>query len=393
MNITDNTFEIAVKTMAGLEDVLIAELKELGAKNIKRGTRIVHVTGDKKLLYSINYRCRTALRVLVPIKRFQIYTEKNFYKRIHNIEWSNYFDTSKTFAIDEVVTNSIFRHTKFAAYRTKDAIVDYFRDKTDERPSIDTSDPDIRINLHVINDTATISLDSSGSSLHKRGYKTAIGEAPLNEVLAAGIIKLTGWNGKSNFIDPMCGSGTFAIEAAMISQNIAPGFYRESFGFQKWLDFNKDIWTEVLTESADAIKDSKCKIFASDISWQALKTAQENISNAKLSKDIEVKQCNFFDLQAPYKEGTIIMNPPYDERLKSDDIIDLYKNTGDTFKNNFAGYTAWILSGNLQALKLIGLRSSKRIILFNGGIETRLAKYEMYKGTKRTNIKEDSEEK
>lgn len=391
MNITDNTFDISIKTMAGLEDVLINELKELGAKNIKRGTRIVHITGDKKLLYSINYRCRTALRVLVPIKRFKIYTENNFYKKIKKIDWSSYLDVSNTFAIDEVVKNSIFRHTKFAAYRAKDAIVDHFREKTEDRPNVDPVNPDIRISLHVMEDTCTISLDSSGSSLHKRGYKTSIGEAPINEVLAAGIIKLSGWHGETNFIDPMCGSGTFAIEAAMIAQNIAPGFYRDSFGFQKWKDFDKNIWQEILTESAEEIRDSECKILASDISWQALKTARENISNAKLSRDIELKQCNFFNLQAPFETGTIITNPPYDERLKSNDILDLYKSIGDTFKNNFAGYTAWIISGNIQALKSVGLRPSKRIILFNGPIESRLVKYEMYSGTKRKNKQSNPE--
>lgn len=375
--------DFTAKTMAGLEEVLSEELQQAGAQNIKKGIRSVSFSGTKETMYKANYQCRTALRILTPLASFRISKQQELYDKIFKIAWEDFFDVEQTFAIDGFVHESVFTHSKFVAQRAKDAIADHFRKKFNKRPSVDPKEPDIRINVHISKNLVTVSLDSSGSSLHKRGYRTETGPAPLNEVLAAGLLKLSGWKADCDFYDPMCGSGTLLIEAAMFAQNIPSGYYRKSFGFENWKDFDSDLWAKVRQEADAKRVTPEIKFYGSDVSAKVVDIAIQNAKNANLNQALSIKRRDFFKLEPSSEEGIIITNPPYDERMEEDDINEFYTVIGDTLKNNFQGFTAWLLSGNLEALKNIGLRTSKRIILYNGPIESRFAKYEMYKGTKR----------
>lgn len=371
------------KTMAGLEEVLAEELRQTGATNITTGIRSVAFQGSMETMYRANYLCRTALRILHPVATFPVNTQQQLYNKISAIAWEDIFGTHQTFAIDGFVHESVFTHSKFAALRVKDAIADRFRKKFNTRPSVDPVNPDVRINVHLSKNQVTVSLDSSGSSLHKRGYRTETGPAPLNEVLAAGMILLSGWDAQEDFYDPMCGSGTILIEAAMLAGNIPPGYFKQRFGFENWHNFDTDLWEKVKEEAHGKMKTPDIAFYGSDLSSRAIEHAIQNAKNAGLNKDISLKRRDFFKLEPSSEKGTIITNPPYDERMEEEDIIAFYRSIGDALKTNFEGFTAWILSGNLEALKKIGLKSSKRIILFNGPIESRFSKYELYKGTKR----------
>lgn len=370
-------------TMAGLEEILAGELRGLGAENVKAGNRMVAFEGDQEVLYKANYRCRTAIRILLPIKTFSIKTQENLYSKAKAVPWEQYLQSNATFAINEAVSNSVFTHSQFAVFRLKDAIADRFREKTGKRPSVDIRNPSLVINLHMSNNQVTLSLDSSGHSLHKRNYRSATGPAPLNEVLAAGLIMLTGWKGETDFYDPMCGSGTLLIEAAMIAWNIPPGYYREGFGFQQWSNFNKELWDKVKMDASAQAGAYSPEISGFDASNTMVRIARQNLRNARMHKDISVHKKDFFKLKPAADQGILIMNPPYDTRMKEEDIVSFYRSIGDALKNNFAGFTAWIFSGNLDALKNLGLKPSRRIVLFNGPIESRLARYDLYKGSKR----------
>ncbi len=382
--------QYAAKTMLGLESVLADELTKYGASNVKAGNRIVTFSGTKETLYKANYLSRTALRILCPLTDFKITSQKQLYKKALAIPWENIFDVNQTFATHATVNNSLFTHSKYASLLLKDAIADRFRKKCYKRPYVNPQFPDVSVDLHISNDHVTISLDSSGQSLHKRGYKKATGAAPLNEVMAAGMILLSGWDGKTDFYDPMCGSGTIIIEAAMIAQHIPTGFFREMYGFKNWKDFDEKLWQKVVQDASDDFQELECEIYGSDESSKMVKIAIENAKHAHLNKDISIKRRDFFKLQPTSNEGMIITNPPYDQRLDNDDIDQFYKQIGDALKNNFQGFTAWILSGNLEAIKKIGLKSEKRIIMFNGPIESRFSKYSLYAGSKR--MKERKEE-
>ncbi len=373
----------AAKTMLGLENVLAKELADCGASDIKAGHRIVTFSGTKETLYKANYLCRTALRILCPILDFKITTQKQLYKKAFSIPWEKFFTVDQTFATFATVNNSLFTHSKYASLLLKDAIADRFRKKFYKRPFVNPQFPDVSIDLHISNNHVTISLDSSGKSLHKRGYKKATGVAPLNEVMAAGMILLSGWDKKTDFYDPMCGSGTIIIEAAMIAQNIPAGFFREMYGFKNWKDFDPALWKKVVQDASDQFRELECGIFGSDESNRMVKVAIENAKQAHLNRDVSIKRRDFFKLQPDSEKGMLITNPPYDQRIDSDDIDQFYKNIGDALKNNFQGFTAWILSGNLSAIKKIGLKSEKRIIMYNGPIESRFSKYELYAGSKR----------
>lgn len=373
-------FEMIAKTMAGLEDILAEELIALGANDLQIGRRMVSFSGDQALLYKANLHCRTALRILKPIHRFSAKNPDEVYAEIKKFRWFDFMTENNTFAIDAVVFSSIFTHSKFVAYRVKDAIVDFFTQKTGKRPSVKVANPDILINIHIAENICTLSLDSSGESLHKRGYRVAQTEAPLNEVLAAGMILKTGWKGETDFIDPMCGSGTLLIEAAMIAMNIPPGIYRSSFGFEKWNDFDQELFDEIYNDDSGE-KEFKHKIFGSDISAQAISIATQNIKSAGVSKYVELKTMSFQNYtQAPATKGILVTNPPYGERLKIEDLASLYQMIGERLKHVFSGYTAWILSYRKECFDNLGLKHSKRIPLVNGSLECEFRKYDLFAG-------------
>lgn len=379
----EKSINITAKTMAGMEELLADELKAIGAQRIVQGNRMVKCVGNKKLVYRANYECRTALRILLPFKSFKIKSQEDFYRKAREIPWEKYLKINSTFSITKVVKHSVFSNSQFAVLKLKDAIADRFMSGKGKRPSVDLEHPDMAINLHMVDNHVTLSLDSSGNSLHKRGYRSATGPAPLNEVLAAGLILLTDWDRKTDFYDPMCGSGTFLIEAAMIARNIPPGYFRKHFGFQHWNDYDLNLWSEVKDEALGRIQENTPHITGFDVSNKMVQIARQNIRNTGLQSLVSVFKKDFFKLQPASAEGILIMNPPYDLRMKEEDTDKFYKDIGDTLKNNFSGYTAYVFSGNLEALKKLGLRPSRRMVLYNGPIEARLAKYDLYKGTKR----------
>jgi len=373
-------FSMIAKTMAGLEDVLAEELISLGADDLQIGTRMVSFEGDLELLYKANICCRTALRILKPVYTFNAKNPDELYAEIKKIDWSLYMNEKDTFAIDSVVFSKIFSHSKFVAYRAKDGIVDYFTQRTGKRPSVSTTNPDLLINVHIAHNRCTVSFDSSGESLHKRGYRVEQTEAPLNEVLAAGMLLKTKWKGECDFIDPMCGSGTLLIEAAMIAMNIPPGIYRKSFGFEKWPDFDKDLFERIYNDDSNE-KEFTHKIYGSDISPQAIAVAEKNIKSAGLGRYIElsVKPIQQYT-EAPAERGILVTNPPYGERLKPDDLFKLYEIIGERFKHVFTGYSAWVLSYKKDLFDKISLRPSVKIPLVNGALECEFRKFEIFSG-------------
>lgn len=365
------------KTMQGLEGVLAEELKELGAYRIKPGRRMVEFSGDHRTIYKANYWLRTALRILIPIRSFKVTNEHQLYSGVKELNWEKYLSLQHTFVIDSVVYSRYFKHSQYVALKVKDAIVDQFRERKGRRPSVDTKDPHIRINVHINNDRCTISLDSSGESLHKRGYKVIQCKAPLNEVLAAGLIMLSGWDKKINFFDPMCGSGTFLIEAAMISGNIPPGRYRNKYSFMNWLDYDPELYREIQVRTDS--KQYEPKILGRDISFQAIAAARENIKKTGLMSSISLEVGSFETAKRPWNSGLIMMNPPYGERIRIAATGQLYKMIGDHLKREFYGYKAWLFSSNFEALKQIGLRPTVKEKLFNGPLECKFLRYEMYR--------------
>lgn len=376
--------DYTAKTFAGLEEVLAQELKELGASDVEVIKRGVTFRGDEALLYKANYLLRTAIRILKPIGVFEIKNEQQLYEKVQRIDWSEVFDVEQTFAIDANVFHSELTHEQFVALRTKDAIVDQFREKTGKRPWVDTEKTQIYIDVHISSDVCTISLDASGESLHKRGYRIGADKAPINEVLAAGMILLSGWKKDTDFIDPMCGSGTIPIEAAMIAMNIPPGYYREQFAFMHWKSYDEALWNKVKEAANEKMGEFDHKIIASDRSEKAIGIAKANIKNAGLHKDIDLKVSYFDAIEPPSDKGILIFNPPYGKRLEEKgDLKDLYRGIGDVLKKNYKGYEAWIISPDFEASKFVGLRPSLRIPLYNGPIEARFIKFEMYEGSKR----------
>lgn len=387
-------FRMVAKTIFGLEDILAEELLKLGAKDIEKHNRAISFLGDKGFMYKANFNLRTALRVLKPIKNFIVNNEQDLYDQIRKINWAEYMDVTDTLAIDCVISSDLFTHSHFLSQKAKDAIVDQFRDVFGERPSVDLDRPTLRINLHVKNDTCTVSLDTSGESLHKRGYRDKTNLAPINEVLAAGLILLSGWDKKANFIDPMCGSGTILIEAAMIACNIPPGYYREEYGFQRWKDFDEELWDAIYESSMAKINNDPVELHGVEISRNVAKKAKENIKLAKLEDVITIHNTAFQDFMPLPGPGVLIMNPPYGERMNQDeDINGLYASMGDTFKKKYRGYSAWIISSNMEAFKHVGLRPSRKIMVYNGQLECRFMRFDMYDGSKKASkMNKDSAE-
>ncbi len=381
-------FELIAKTFQGLEDVLAEELTQLGADNIEIGRRMVSFTGDKKMMYEANFYLRTAIRILKPIKHFAAQNADEVYNAVKSIPWEEYMDNTNSFAVDAVVYSTEFRHSKFVAYKVKDAIADYFREKTGKRPSVRLNNPDLILNIHVAETQCTLSLDSSGESLHRRGYRQEQVEAPLNEVLAAGMILMTGWKGECDLIDPMCGSGTIPIEAALIARNIAPGIFRKSFGFEKWKDFDKELFDAIYNDDSKE-RPFRHKIYGYDNNPKAYEIATHNVKAAGVNKDVILKIQPFQKFEQPKEKSIIITNPPYGERISSDDLLGLYKMIGERLKHAFIGNEAWILSYREECFDQIGLKPSVKIPLFNGALECQYRRYKLFEGKYKTFRGED----
>lgn len=376
-----NKFKMVAKTFAGLEQVLADELTSLGAESVTVERRAVSFYGNQETLYKANFLLRTALRILKPVAEFEVTKKEQLFIHAKKVKWTDHLALGKTFAIDSTVQSETFVNTMYASLKVKDAIADHFREVTGKRPSVNTTDPDIRINVHLMGNHCILSLDSSGESLHKRGYRVGQGEAPLNEVLAAGMILLSGWRGERNFVDPMCGSGTLLIEAAMIAKGIPPGMYRKSFGFERWPDFNQNLFEEIYNREYET--EFNGKIVGSDISVMNISIAKANIKNAGLSKSIEVSVQDIRKLEPPFENGIIITNPPYGERIKPQSIEDLYTEIGNVFKRKLSGYEAWVISGSVEGLKSIGLKPSRKIELFNGSIPCSFRCYNLFQGPRK----------
>lgn len=373
------SFKIVAKTLQGLEDVLATELQQIGATDIVKERRGVSFSGTNETLYKANLHCRTAIRILKPIKKFKAKNPEEIYDEVRKMDWDKFMDVKSTFLIDSVVYSETFTHSKFVTYKVKDAIVDYFNEKCQNRPSISLTNPDLYINIHISHNDCSISLDSSGESLHKRGYRSVQTEAPISEVLAAGLIMLSGWHGQCDFLDPMCGSGTLLIEAAMIALNIPPGVFRKEFAFEKWKDFDSELFDKIYNDDS-CEKPFAHKIYGSDISQQAIKIAEQNIKNAGFSKYISLQKASFIDLEAPTEKTIIITNPPYGERMGGRDVIDFYGEIGERLKHHYAGVEAWIISSNKEGFDKIGLKPTKKYALLNGSIECEYRKYEIFQG-------------
>lgn len=372
-------FEMTAKTFKGLEQILAEELMLLGANDIQIQRRAVSFSGDNRLLYKANLHLRTASRILKPIFTFSAPNADVVYDKLKAFPWEKYMTVSDTFAIDSTVFSENFNHSKYLAYRVKDAIADYFSDKFNKRPSVRLDNPSIMFNIHVSHQTCTLSLDSSGESLHKRGYKKENTEAPINEALAAGMILLSGWKGDTNFIDPMCGSGTLLIEAALIALNIPPGIFRDEFAFEKWNDFDQDLFDEIYNDDSEE-RPFNHKIYGSDISPQAIKITEENVRSAGLNKYIELKISSAQQLESLPNPCLMITNPPYGERINPSDLLSIYASLGTLLKHKFAGNTAWVISSDEMALNKIGMKPSKKIKLLNGALDCLYCKYDIFAG-------------
>jgi putative N6-adenine-specific DNA methylase len=379
----ENNFNMVAKTLFGFEELLAKELTQLGAQEVAIGIRSVSFVGDKGFMYKANLALRTAIKILKPIHSFRVRNEKELYDNIYNMSWEQYLKPSGTLAVDATVHSTQFTHSLYIAQKTKDAIVDKFRDNTGERPSVDLKFPDLKVNVHIDRNTCNISLDSSGDSLHKRGYNIATNIAPINEVLAAGIIMLSGWDGQTYFTDPMCGSGTILAEAVMIACNIPPNLMRKEFAFERWQDWDVDLFEKIEESLLSKTRDFHHKIIGFDKSPSAVAKAIENIKNAHLEDFVTIKHEDFFKTQRGGENKLhMVFNPPYGERLDLD-MESFYKGIGDTLKQNYPNTDAWFITSNLDALKHVGLRPSRKIHLFNAKLEARLVKYEIYEGSKK----------
>ena len=379
----EENYNMLAKTLFGFEELLAKELTQLGAMDVKTGVRSVSFSGDKGFMYKSNLALRTAIKILKPIHSFKVNNEQDLYDNLYKMAWDQYVKPTGTIAVDATIHSELFTNSLYIAQKTKDAIVDKFRDTTGERPNVDLKFPDLKVNVHIDRHQVTISLDSSGDSLHKRGYKIATNIAPINEVLAAGLIMLSGWDGQTDFMDPMCGSGTMLIEAAMIACNIPPNLMRKEFAFERWNDWDVELFEKIEESLLGKTRDFHHKIIGYDKAPSAVTKAIENVKNAQLDDFIDVKHEDFFKTQKGGENKLhMVFNPPYGERLNID-MEEFYKNIGDTLKQNYPGTDAWFITSNLDALKHVGLRPSRKIHLFNAKLEARLVKYVMYEGSKK----------
>lgn len=378
--------KLVAKTLYGLEEELAAELAVLGAEKIRKLNRAVEFEGSKSMLYKVNYNSRVALSVLLPVAEYNIGGQKDLYDGAVGVDWDRFIDPSATYAVSAVVNSKHFAHSGYAALVIKDAIADFFRRLTQRRPSVSQSSPDMLVNLHISNDRVTLSVDSTVIPLYKRGYRREQSEAPLSEVLAAGMIMLSGWKAEEPLVDGMCGSGTIAAEAGLMACNIAPGRFRKSFGFMTWKEYDPALFRAVKFEAEKRERRSPVKIYASDISSEAVRIAKLNIGGARLSETVDISEGDFMTKPAPAERGMLIINPPYGKRLAGEEMDKFYGATGSALKHHYAGYRAWILSGDLVSLKLIGLKPYRKFDLLNGDIECKFQGYELYSGSRKSVI-------
>jgi len=386
-NQDNGNFEMIAKTYHGLEDVLAKELLQLGAQNIKTLRRAVKFKGDLGFMYKANLSLRTAVRIIKPIKNFKVRNEDQLYRELRNIDWEQYMTIDDKFAVDSFVNSPHFKHSLYVALKTKDAIVDQFRDKCGMRPDVDLDHPNLRINVHITDETCTLSIDSSGKSLHKRGYRLETNEAPISEALAAGLILLSGWDKKSHFVDGMCGSGTFLVEAAMIGANIPANINREHFAFQDWPDYDEVLWKLIRSSQLKRVQDCYGRVIGYDLNPDTVASAKLNIANSGLEDYIEIHCENFFETKKPEGPTHLVFNPPYGVRIQGD-IPEMYKSIGDTLKKNYSGAEAWFLTSHMDGLKHVGLRASRKMEIYQAKLECRFVKYEMYQGSKKMKYKQ-----
>ena len=375
----EQEFELIAKTFMGLEPILAQELTQLGANNVQIGRRMVSFTGNKEMMYRANFQLHTAIRILKPIRHFKAGSADDVYEEVKKVDWSKYIEKGKTFSVDSVVYSDEFRNSRFVTYKVKDAIVDQFRENTGDRPNISVSNPDIRLNIHIAEDKATLSLDSSGESLHRRGYRQESVEAPLNEVLAAGMILMTGWKGDTDFVDPMCGSGTLLVEAALIARNMSPGIFRKEFAFERWSDFDQELFDTIYNDDSQE-REFKHHIYGYDVDIKAVNTARLNVRAAGLTSDITVEEADFKDFKRPEEKTIMVCNPPYGERISTPNLLGTYKMIGERLKHEFMGNDAWILSYREECFDQIGLKPSIKIPVYNGSLECEFRKYSIFDG-------------
>jgi putative N6-adenine-specific DNA methylase len=382
------TFQLTVKTLEGLEEVLAAEIKEIGGTDITTSLRAVHFSGDMAMIYRANYRLRTALRIFKQIDSFRFSNLDDFYVKCMKIRWEHFMNLNDSFVIQSTVLQSeLFKNSMFASLKLKDAIADRFRQRTGNRPSVDTAEPDIIFHIHIAGNNCSISIDSSGESLHKRGYRHSQGEAPLNEVLAAGMLLLAGWKGESDLLDPMCGSGTLPIEAALIAKNTPPGKFRKSFAFMKWKDFNAELFENIREEPE--LKDFRFRIYASDLNSSHMVSARTNARNARVFNLISFNTADFSNLESELTDSLIMINPPYGERIQLQNPEGMYAMIGERLKHHFAGNVAWILSSSTDFLTRTGLKPSAKIRLFNGAMECSFQKFELFEGKRKLLVRKN----
>lgn len=374
--------ELLATTLYGLEEGLAGELTGIGARSVRVHNRAVSFEGDREMMYRANYHLRTALRILKPLRSFPSRNEDDIYKGVRDIEWEKHVDHRNLIAVDTVLLSRKYRHSGFISQRVKDGIVDRLRERHGKRPSVDLKNPDVRINIHLNDSHCSVSLDSSGESLHKRGYRTQAYMAPLNEVLAAGMIQFSGWTPDVPFLNPMCGSGTLCVEAGMIAKGLPGGYFRNNFGFQRWNDFDPVLFESVRRERYGTVSD-KISIFACDTDAEAIRAAQQNIAGAGMLDIVNLKRISFESWETGMSGGLLIMNPPYGERIHTDDLQKLYKSIGDTLKHGYQGFQSWVLSGNPEAVKFIGLKPGEKISLYNGQIRCKYQKYDLYEGSRK----------
>ncbi|MEJ1222202.1 THUMP domain-containing class I SAM-dependent RNA methyltransferase [Sediminicola sp. 1XM1-17] len=386
----DNNYKMVAKTLFGFEEILAKELRNLGASNVEEGVRSVSFEGDKGFMYKANLCLRTAIKIVKPVHSFNVTDENDLYKKIYQMDWSEYLSADTTFAIDTTINSENFTHSLYVSQKVKDAIVDKFRDTDGRRPDVDIKFPDVRLNIHIQKDHCNVSLDTSGRSLHQRGYRTATNIAPINEVLAAGLLLLSGWDGQCDFLDPMCGSGTFLTEAAMIACNIPANINRKEFAFEKWSDFDEELFEKIVDASLNKTREFHFKIVGYDKAPSAVAKAKDNVKNANLSEYITVERMNFFETEKfSDKHLHMVFNPPYGERLDIE-MESFYASIGDTLKQKYPGTDAWFITSNLEALKFVGLRPSRKIKVFNSHLESKLVKYVMYEGSKKAKYNQPS---
>jgi putative N6-adenine-specific DNA methylase len=376
-------FEMKVTTFFGLEEVLEKELKQLGGRDTAVFKRGVSVVGDLGFLYKANLCLHTALKVTVPIISFKADNEQALYDNVKKIEWERFISNADTLMIEAVANSEIFTHSLFISQKVKDGIVDRFRERTGKRPDVDLLRPTFKLYVHIFKNDVTIHLDSSGDPLYKRGYRADINEAPMKEVLAAGLVKLSGWEKHLLLIDGMCGAGTIAIEAALWANNIPPGYYRNDFNFMRWRNFDEATYEKIYESAIGKIKEEPAQIIANDIDGHTLRKASGNVKNAKVEDVVKCTQGSFFDIKPERQGGVVILNPPYGERLPVAEIENLYKEIGNKLKKDFQGYSAWIITSSPEAIKAIGLKHSRKLQVYNGALECRYLKYELYGGSKK----------